>query len=69
MTETLNHPQIAECQTHKMPYMAAHADAHKRMKKGERQVYCTTCQRWKWQHELCSIAVTRPTVGIPGGTK
>lgn len=52
--------QIANCQTPKMSYQAAHTDARVRMKKGERQVYCTVCQRWKWQHELCEIAETQP---------
>lgn len=54
--------QIATCQTpgrgfenHSIPYLAWHADADKRTKAGERQVWCATCDRWQWA--LCAIGV------------
>ena len=52
--------EITRCQTPKLSYMAAHADANKRMKQGQSQVFCRVCQRWKWQDELCDIAETQP---------
>ena len=38
-----------------IPYLAKHADADKRTKAGERQVWCATCERWQWA--LCAIGV------------
>lgn len=52
--------QVKECQEEeesKLGYFAWHAEAEKRMQAGEEQVLCTLCQRWKWQDELCKIAV------------
>jgi len=50
------------CQEPTLPYIAAHADAQRRMRKGQRQVYCKTCKRWKWPDELCPLADTQPKV-------
>ena len=54
--------QIALCQEPILSYMAAHADAERRTKMGQRQVYCRTCQRWIWPDCLCLLADTKPTV-------
>lgn len=35
----------------KLPYMAWHADANRRTKHGERQFWCSICERWIW-HEF-----------------
>ena len=32
----------------RLPYIAAHADARKRMKRGQGQQYCPHCRRWIW---------------------
>ena len=51
--------QIAMCQEPDAPYIASHTNAKRRMKKGQQQVFCETCQRWKWQDQLCLIARTK----------
>jgi hypothetical protein len=49
--------RVKECQEgSKLSYLECHADAERRMEAGEDQIFCTLCQRWKWQHELCKIA-------------
>lgn len=50
--------QITRCQTPRLGYIAAQTDARQRMKQGQQQVFCKTCQRWKWPDELCEIAET-----------
>ncbi len=50
------------CHALGLSYMAAHADARRRMKRNQRQVFCETCQRWKWPNQLCPDARTRPCV-------
>lgn len=42
------------CET--LGYLQAHADAERRIKRGERQVFCKTCQKWRWPDELCEYA-------------
>lgn len=34
-------------------YIAWHAEAENRMKRGERQKWCTGCERWRWRDETC----------------
>lgn len=48
--------QIEHCQTPKMGYNAAHSDADRRLAEGQRQVFCTRCERWQWPDELCELA-------------
>jgi len=40
------------CKPSKLGYMQAHYDARRRLKRGERQVRCPGCGRWKWQDQL-----------------
>lgn len=40
--------------TEQLGYMEWHADAERRHKRGERQVWCEGCERWKWR--LCEAA-------------
>ena len=54
--------QIALCQAPALSYAASHADADRRMKQGQRQVFCRACQRWKWPDTLCGLADTVPAV-------
>lgn len=42
------------CET--LGYLQAHFDAERRIKRGERQVFCKTCQKWRWPDELCEYA-------------
>lgn len=39
-----------KCQhsNHDLSYRVGHADAERRMKDGEHQVFCTACQKWVW---------------------
>lgn len=48
--------QVQRCQQTRLPYCAAHADADRRIKRGERQIWCRLCLRWKWPDTLCDIA-------------
>ena len=48
--------QIASCRLPTLAYMAAHGQALRRLRRGKRQVFCLTCQRWKWGDELCQLA-------------
>ena len=41
------------CQAPRFGYLAAHADADRRIKRGEQQFFCKTCERWKWRDQLC----------------
>lgn len=59
-----------DCQKSELLYMAAHADAQRRLKRNQRQVLCLVCHRWKWPDRLCATAQTQPYVEPPrGGTK
>lgn len=43
------------CQWHRpktLGYVAAHEDAERRMKRGEKQTQCPVCKRWLWKHEM-----------------
>jgi len=43
-----------KCPTHKpdnLGYLAAHADADRRMAKGEKQTQCPICKYYFWKHE------------------
>jgi len=48
--------QIQDCQTPKLSYLHGHADADRRLARGQRQWHCMICSRWKWKDELCPIA-------------
>lgn len=48
--------QIHKCQAQTLGYLQAHFDAERRIKRGERQVFCKTCQKWQWPDELCEYA-------------
>lgn len=49
--------QIKKCQMPRHSYRQAHEDAEQRLTRGERQVFCVVCRRWKWVDELCEMAV------------
>lgn len=49
--------QVAACQVPALTYLDAYEKAERLMKAGKRQVFCKTCQRWKWPDELCELAV------------
>lgn len=34
-----------------LDYTEAALDAERRMRRGERQVYCAECRRWRWPEE------------------
>jgi hypothetical protein len=44
-----------------MPYLAAHADAARRLKLGQRQRQCPTCRRWLWPTSFFSKSLPRAT--------
>lgn len=48
--------QIHKCQAQTLGYLQAHFDAERRIKRGERQVFCKVCQKWRWPDELCEYA-------------
>ena len=54
--------QIADCQTPKLGYTEAHADAGRRLKAGERQQYCGACMRWQWAHQQCPLFRRSPEI-------
>lgn len=37
---------------HTIDYIGVSEWAERRTKKGERQLFCTVCNRWRWQEEL-----------------
>ena len=47
--------QIASCQSPALPYQEAHYVADRRLRKGEYQVRCPICKRWKWPDVLCAL--------------
>ena len=58
MEKPTHDEQIAICQKPNSSYREAHAEAQRRMRAGEVQVWCVTCERWQWQSELCELAKT-----------
>jgi hypothetical protein len=40
----------------RLPYVGAHTDATRRLKRGERQVFCARCARWRWNDQMCAGA-------------
>jgi hypothetical protein len=63
--EHVHAAQIAHCQAalERQPYIAAHSDAERRMQRGQRQVFCSVCERWQWLDRLCPIAQLRNEEG------
>ncbi len=49
--------QITKCQTPTLGYMAAIDYANRRIKRGEKQTWCKTCERWQWRDERCELYV------------
>lgn len=49
--------QIKHCQTpgNGLGYLGYHADADRRLKRGERQAFCKMCERYKWKDKRCEI--------------
>lgn len=43
---------------HSINYIASHEEAELRHKRGEKQVFCTTCERFKWPDHLCEESRT-----------
>jgi len=43
---------------HSIDYIAWHMEAEIRHKRGERQLFCTVCERWHWPDHLCKEAKT-----------
>lgn len=36
------------CTEDGLGYLAWHYDAERRYRRGQRQVYCTACRKWRW---------------------
>lgn len=49
--------RIAKCREPRLDYMTWHFDADKRAKRGERQQFCRTCERWQWPDQQCAAFV------------
>ena len=47
MTETMKCVEVPA-----VPYLAWHADAQVRHRRGERQKQCKFCGLWFWEHEM-----------------
>lgn len=45
---TLNRSRYCGCGTALLPYLSAHADAERRLRHGERQLWCGPCDGWVW---------------------
>ena len=52
--------QIARCQQPEHGYIEGHTNATGRIQRGQAQVFCDTCGRWKWTGKLCHLAKTGP---------
>lgn len=45
-------PVCGTCSPIRLPYIAAHADAERRAKKGQTQSQCPECGLWRWPGEF-----------------
>lgn len=45
-------PKCGTCKPERLLYLAAHDDAQRRLRKGERQQRCPECGLWKWSHQF-----------------
>lgn len=43
---------MIHCDWNKLPYLQFHADAERRHKRGERQVWCRKCRIWVWPDQV-----------------
>ncbi len=44
-----------------LDYIEAHADATRRLRRGERQRFCTGCSLWRWDDQPCCEGKRRLT--------
>lgn len=42
---------ILKANRERLGYIGAHAEAERRLKRGEEQVWCPRCERWPWPDE------------------
>lgn len=40
-------------------YSAAYEDAERRLRAGQRQVWCLSCRLWRWPDEVCCLGASR----------
>lgn len=51
-TKKLCPKKLCQHDDDKLLYIAAYAEARRRLARGERQWACLRCGRWFWHHEL-----------------
>jgi hypothetical protein len=55
------------CQTEpQLTFLGFFADSEERYKRGERQVFCTRCEKWRWPDRLCADATPGNPEGLLG---